>query len=112
VIERLALDQPHDEIKQLALVPKIVYGQNTRVLQVGDHARLALETRYELWVFGQVRAHDLDRHVALHVDLPRPVNRRHPALTHAAQDFVIANGLPKKWIVDHEKVFLTAPYPG
>ena len=43
--ERAALDQPHDEVDKLAAAPEIDHGQDVRMLQVGDDARLALCAR-------------------------------------------------------------------
>ena len=70
-------------------------GENVRVRERRDGARLALESLAELRVGHRVRRHGLDRDLSLQPRVTRAIHLAHPAMTNRLDDLVRAQ--PGSW---------------
>jgi hypothetical protein len=66
--------EPHDQVGGIGFPPPVVEGNDVRVLQARDPARVRIEPADELLVVRDRRAQDLDRHVALGLRLYRAMH--------------------------------------
>jgi hypothetical protein len=73
---------------QAVLLPDVVDGEDVRVIQGGDGARLALETRDALRVGDEVGGEDFEGHAAAEPFVAREVDLAHAARAERALDAV------------------------
>ena len=74
-----AADVVHRDVHLAVLVAGAVDHHDVRVADRGGQAPLAPEAGAEVLVPGQLRGDDLDRHLAVQVEVDRPVDDAHPA---------------------------------
>ena len=95
LLEVLAFDVLEDDELPPVLLAPVDHGDDVRVLELGDRARLALEALDEVLVGGVPLVQDLQRDVALEQRVLRLVDARHPAVSDELLDLVaFGNGLP------------------
>ena len=75
--QRLAFEELHDGVGSFTLSPEVVDGEDVRVGELGDRARLALEAGERLGIVGQIGGEDLDGHVAVELGIPCAVDLAH-----------------------------------
>nr|WP_238705462.1 hypothetical protein [Serinicoccus profundi] len=79
VAQRRALDELHRQEDDLLVLTLVVDTDDVRVGQPRRSAGLGDEAPHEGVVVGQVRPHDLERDRAVQPEVPRAVDRGHPA---------------------------------
>ena len=82
------LDQLHHEGVHAARLFDAVDSSDVRVIQRGERPGLALESGEPLRVLGKALGQDLDRHVALQLAVPGPIDLAHAAGPDGGEDFV------------------------
>ena len=87
--QRRAFEQLHDGVKRAALRSEIVDGQDVRVRQRGDGARLALESRQRI-VRVRIAEEHFDGDVAMKTAVARAPHLAHPARADPRDDFIRA----------------------
>ena len=88
LLERLALDELHDDILRLSAVADIVDRDDIRLREHGDRVRLRLEAVFQLGVRRHLIAQDLDGDIAVQLVAHGLVNDRHAAAADDLQDLV------------------------
>ena len=76
----LARHQLHDETRGAARVLQPIEGGDTRMVQRGEHAGLAVEPRQPIRVAFEPFGEDLDRHVAAEAGIAGSIDLAHPSL--------------------------------
>ena len=77
--QRLALDELHHECEGAAGLFETVHDGNTRVIERGERARLALESRAPFTVLRERLGQDFDRDVALQPGIASAIHLAHSA---------------------------------
>ena len=78
-VERLALDELHDEHRLAAVLEDVVEAHDVRVLEPRQRRRLALEPLTELGIVGDPGVEDLDRDDAAETQVAGAPDDAHPA---------------------------------
>jgi hypothetical protein len=84
----LSLDELEDEALNAFTLLDPVDGADVRMIQRGQHPRLALEPRATIGVGREDVRQNLDRHVASERRIARTVDVTHPACAEERADFV------------------------
>ena len=88
LLERLALDELHDNILRLAAVADIVDRDDIRLREHGDRVRLRLKAVFQLGIRRHLIAQDLDGNIAVQLVAHGLVDDRHAAAADDLQDLV------------------------
>jgi hypothetical protein len=88
VIEAAAFHQAHDQVAVRIDAPKIVHGDDVRMLQPGGQLRFVLKTGHEFGFFGQVGRENFHGDFAPDVHLVGAVNGRHTTLADQFEQLV------------------------
>ena len=78
--QRPAAQQPEHQERATGTAPVVVQRHDVRMLEPGHELGFGLEPLHEPWVIRELGAHDLDRDLAAHARLHRPVHRTERAL--------------------------------
>src|ERR1700693_5970293 len=78
ILQRAAIDVFRNQILASLELPDVVHRQNVRMVERGDHLRLALEKPARIGV-GYVVGENLDRHGPAELSVERPVDGAHAA---------------------------------
>ena len=109
--EALLGHELHDEIVEAVRLFEAVDRGNVWVVQRREDARLALEARHPVLVFGEVLGKHFDGDVTPELSVPRPVDFTHAARAERCEDLVVresaAGRQPKR---GHQPSFI-ADYP-
>ncbi len=91
VAQRAAADQRHREVRHAIGKLEVVYGQDVRVVQLGERLRLGLEPLHKAVVLKELWRQRLERDLATERLLHRAVDHRHAAAAQAFDDLVAAD---------------------
>src|SRR5690606_4897894 len=89
VAERLALDEGHHVVEQVAGLPQVVHPHDAGVLELLGQLDLA-EEPVATERGGKLGVHDLHGDVAVVRDVAGEIYRRHPAASELAREYVAA----------------------
>ena len=78
-LQRLALDELEDDVRDVALVPDVVHGHDRRVLDRAGRPRLVLEQAQPLGVARRLEVEELDRDLAAEARVAGAIHLGHPA---------------------------------
>ena len=88
LLERLTLDELHDDIFRLAGVADIVDRDDIRLREHGDCVRLCLKAVFQLGIRRHLIAQDLDGNIAMQLMAHGLVDDRHTAAADDFQDLI------------------------
>jgi hypothetical protein len=86
--KRRLLDQLHHESVHAAHLFDAVDSSDVGMIQSGEGSGFPLKSRKSLSVLSEALGQDLDRHVALQLAVPRPIDFAHPAGADGGENFV------------------------
>ena len=92
-LKRHPLHKFHYQVRATLVFGKIINWDNVGMFQLGNHARLALEARKEVWIFHKGRMQSLDRHVTIQRRVVSLEHRRHTTLAKLLQHLIGTNRL-------------------
>jgi len=87
-----AIDELHEQVKKRARLPMLKDGDDVRMMQFPEHARLACESLRKCRIASQLRRENFQSDSAIEGRLPRFVNEAHAALTDELFDFELREG--------------------
>jgi hypothetical protein len=88
-VERLATDELHGVVAEVALLADIEDRHNVGVVQLGGGARLAVEAGKQLGILSRRAKQDFQGHAPAQRFLLRLIDHTHPAATNFAENTVI-----------------------
>ena len=88
ILERLPLEELHDEVLDPAFAPDVVERADMRVRKLRDRAGLALEALAHLFGGGETFRKDFDRDASIEAGVARPVDLAHAARSEQREDLV------------------------
>ena len=91
LLERLALEQLHDDVVARLVLPEVRDLDDVRVPDPADEARLVDEALHRLLVRRQLVADDFDRSAAAHQRVLRVIDLPHRAAPELSDDAVVAD---------------------
>jgi hypothetical protein len=94
--EVFALDQFHGDVVHPVGFPGGIHAHQIRLAQAGRHPRLALKPRDGLRVLDQVRGEHFQRDRPVERQLPRPIDRPHPARPELFQHLEVPDDLAQR----------------
>src|SRR5690606_27394962 len=86
--QRLALEQLHHDERQAMGLAGLVGLHDVRIAQLDQYLALAAEPRDEVRIGGELAVHDLERDLAIDIELLRAIDRAEPADRDPALDLV------------------------
>src|SRR5262245_4003647 len=101
ILQRLALEQLHDDVIGAVLMADVVEHADMRMVQRGDDTSLPLEAGAQVRVGREVRGEDLERDAALQAGIPRPIHLAHAPGPQRTEDLVVAQAVPGAWAIRH-----------
>jgi hypothetical protein len=87
-IERLALEEFHNQVVDAILTPDIEQTADVRMIESGDGSRFPLEALEADGIVGDTCLENLDGNDPIEPDIASPVDLTHPALADEGHDFV------------------------
>ena len=87
----LALNVLHRQVIDVIVHGNFVNGNDARVVELCHGTRLTHEPFHETAVDGNVGRHDLERHLAVKIELDCLVYHRHPAAVDLLDDAILAD---------------------
>ena len=91
--KRLSFNELHRDVRLAIGFADFVNGADVRMVQRGDRARLAHESRPRARVIEAVRRKELDRDVAMQVLVLGAIDLAHPASAQSVDDAVVSEPL-------------------
>src|SRR5207253_11055817 len=88
IAERLPFEQFRDDEQRVVVLSEVVDGENVRMRERRDGARLALEPRHRFVVVGGVRAEDFNGDLASEARIAGAIDLTHPAFAEERDDLV------------------------
>ena len=92
-MERLALEQFHDEEALVVVASNVVERADVRVIERGNRARLAVEARFGLRIADVGGRRNLVRDVAVEARVFRAIHLAHSAFAQFGHDLIRTEGL-------------------
>src|SRR5271155_201954 len=92
VLERLAVQELHDDERALVLFADFVDGADIRVIECGGGSGFALETFQRRPISGEIIGQEFQRYEALQFGVFRFIDYAHPATAQLFQDAVMGDG--------------------
>src|SRR5579863_1532232 len=90
-IERLAIEELHDDIRQAGLIAEIVNGDDVRMAEVAGVTGFLVEAFEHLRLTGEAFGEGLDGDIAADAGVASAINDTHPALAKYADNVVLSN---------------------
>ena len=88
MVERLTLNQLHDDVEHPISITKIIDGNQVGVVEAGHRFGLGFKARSELRVRSKLTGKDFDRDRTVEGNLPGGVDSTHPSLRDERSDLV------------------------